>query len=109
MSVLLTAAMSAPLMKFAEGAVLAASVYLVSRGGKKWHSDRVTVSGNLESYCSRISWGTGLAKWEQTCFASRSAPFALSPTPPTSLYSGGFIWFFAGDSEKFLLTRWHRK
>lgn len=35
MSVLLTAAVSAPLMKFAEGAVLAASVYLVSRGVKK--------------------------------------------------------------------------
>ena len=35
MSVLLTAAVSAPLMKFAEGAVLAASVYLVSRGVRK--------------------------------------------------------------------------
>lgn len=35
MSILLTAAASAPLAKFAEGAVLAASVYLVSRGAGK--------------------------------------------------------------------------
>lgn len=35
MSILLTAVAAAPLVNFAEGAMLAASVYLVSRGVKK--------------------------------------------------------------------------
>lgn len=68
------------------------------------------MSKNLGSHCSEVSWGTGLAKWEQTCFASRSVPICPIPhTPNLRCIAEDLYRFFGKFKDEVLLTQWHKE
>lgn len=81
------------LSDFASGAVLGASVYLVSRGvrnqlrnRKKWHSPIKAASlcqTFFKSFHKGITWGMGLARasWHCWCRPGHSSPIPHTPNP----------------------------